>query len=1292
MSLELRSADSASIDALWATWKSSEQFELEATLKRVDLREFLDIVGRLRAVGLRETPQQPKLNILMPGGLRFTLVGEGVIQAYCQHGDIKRVPYTVMLKERRRGGTTDQVDIADYSVRLKLRREVKLDKRSARVFETVNRWAKTPKRFRYIKRYTFIGPEGSGLQFDLSMVRASARDSKGDYVGSENLQMADILRRPVSYEVEVEAERGDGLKTFESSRGILQGVSLLLQGYQRSYALVRQAVANEIISVIAAGTGVKERQFPGPQPATLTRPNIAPEIDASIPNIRYGNYNVTDKADGFRCLLVVGKGGKIYLVDNDFKVYGTGLVCDNDLYVGTIMDGEWVRNDKDNRAISMYFAFDIFVTAGGRNVAGLPFLAADTDIHRLAIMKETVSILEKSRQTIKDIPPNHSLMISVKKFYSTGGMPGYIFADAGSCLDAGMDKPYYTDGLIFTPNDTPLPVGGRTWDAQFKWKPPHDNTIDFLAVFEKDEEGQERIGYKYQEDIKQMVRYKTLRLFVGGNLDPSLKDPRDTILYEKPLPSAEAADDKYHPIEFQPGSPQDPQASVCYLAIDSGSADPSGSANAAMDLEAKSDVIYASRTKDPISSNCIVEMTYHPERAAGWRWEPIRVRWEKTGRFQRGDFSRTMNADWVADNIWTSIHNPVSESMIRTKDLVEEVTDAPVAPYYAPKKAAARDNFKVRGLGAFHNAYIKSDILLKRCLKKGDSLLDLATGRGGDLHKWIHSEVKWVLGADVVLENLISPKEASVYGRYLDQKIRNKDVPPMIFVQGDCARNLRDTSGIMNDLDKSIVKALYDFPGSERSVPAAEKLRGYAAKGFDVVSCMFAIHYFFTDRYAIDGFLRNIADNLKVGGFFVGCCFDGDSVYNLLRDKQDGGVITGTEKGQDIWSIKRSYGHMEEDVLPSSDASLGKAVDVYYISIGEHHREYLVSFSYLQKRMAEIGCELLLPDELASLKLQHSTSMFGESHKMTKDKAYHMSEKVKEFSFLNRWFIFRRRSNGTGLQTVVRAEPAVAPTLAPAPPATVIARVANVPAPAAMQGVPEAAPIVVEEAPADDEGGIEMMIEEEAPAEHVAPTVNRPIFKFFSGAVLKDDLKVGRKDWARYISTFTYSTLRDLDDASTTYPSLEAAFAAARFKKGTDKPDLSKMFASNGAIHQKYLKIRADEGAISDKRNFELLDEEGTAIRNALKPAEIKSLGAKYNEAKWLEAREGLMLAYIKQRYDTDAEFKRILDKVKEKNGRLVFYNGPRPSELGGIIKDDGRVDGQNKLGNLYMNVIGLKP
>jgi len=884
---------------------------------------------------------------------------------------------------------------------------------------------------------------------------------------------------------------------------------------------------------------------------------------------------------------------------------------------------------------------------------------SDSDNSRYALMKKTIDILATAKQTNKDVPYNHSLIVSVKTFYSTGGDPGYIFNDAAACLDSAKKSPYYTDGLIFTPNDEPMPVTGRTWASQLKWKPPHDNTIDFLVTIENtvtDGVAEDTIGYKFKEDDKQMVRHKTLRLFVGGKSDVAFKDPRDTILNNKQLPDS-IDNDEYKPVEFRPLEPSDISASICHIALDAGASDPAGATVASQDIEAKSDVIYCSRTKDPITTNSIVEMAYNPEKPVGWRWDPIRVRWDKTERLQTGNYARTMNADWVADNIWTSIHNPVSEEMIRTGVLSEATKEEAPKYYGSMSKVAKRDNYIVRQMNSFHNKFIKSELLLQKTLRKGDTLLDLACGRGGDLIKWIKNKASWVMGVDFNLENLIAPKE-SVYGRYLDAKIKMKDeLAPMVFLQADCTRNIKDGSGLMTEFDKAIGSALYDI-GPKKAVPSAvEVLRGQASKGFDVVSCMFAIHYMFKDRSSVDGFIRNLSDNLKINGYFIGCSFDGDSVYKLLSGLPDGGVKTGRDKDTDIWSIRKSYSEGVEDVLPASDAGLGKAVDVYYYSIGEEHREYLVSFEYLTKRLAEIGCELLNPDELSSMGLSHSTNLFSDSHKMTGN-MYNMSKTLKDFSFLNRWFIFRRRN--VGKMTEPMAVALETTQEKPLPGAELIQLADAVPAqiPVKVQG-----------------------------------QTQRPIYKFFSRAIQKDELKIGRKDWARYISTITPSNLRDVLDPSIIYPSLEAAFASGLIQSATDKPELGPvLFSVNSTIHQDYLRKLNDEPTASDSRKTEILEEELAAIRHQIKPAELKRLGVKFNPTQWASERDDIMQHFITERYNTDTEFKRIMDAIKAKNGILVYWNGPNPGDLGGLVKDNNTIVGQNKLGIMYMNTVGLEP
>ena len=64
-------------------------------------------------------------------------------------------------------------------------------------------------------------------------------------------------------------------------------------------------------------------------------------------------------------------------------------------------------------------------------------------------------------------------------------------------------------------------------------------------------------------------------------------------------------------------------------------------------------------------------------------------------------------------------------------------------------------------------------------------------------------------------------------------------------------------------------------------------------------------------------------------------------------------------------------------------------------------------------------------------------------------------------------------------------------------------------------------------------------------------------------------------DWPRYMTLGTQVEIADLTDPTIKYPSLEAAIAAAKYQKATDKPELgASLFRVEGAIHQKFEKER----------------------------------------------------------------------------------------------------------------------
>jgi hypothetical protein len=620
------------------------------------------------------------------------------------------------------------------------------------------------------------------------------------------------------------------------------------------------------------------------------------------------------------------------------------------------------------------------------------------------------------------------------------------------------------------------------------------------------------------------------------------------------------------------------------------------------------------------------------------------------------------------------------------------------ATAYYQRKAPQRDQYKVSKLADFHNNYVKN-LLLKRALAvKGSSLLDMSMGQAGDIHRWMGAEAGFVLGCDIAEAGLVDPANGA-YSRYLKYLINARSaVPPMVFVQADSSQRYADGSAGMSQMDRVMLRTLWG-ESEPTAPPAVARLHGRAALGFDAAACMFSLHYFFKDRGTLDGFLRNLAETVKVGGLFVGCCFDGDAVATLLKDVPLDGVKRGTENSADIWTITKRFDD-STGVVPPTEVGLGLGIDVNFISIGETYREYLVSFTYLTDRMREVGFELLEPAELEELGLVKSTNMFEESHAMAKANGfdYPMTPAVQTFSFLNRWFIFRRR------RTVGLAAPAPAPApraAAPAPasaaagPRLVIEETSPEPASAAAQPIAaiEAATAAGEEEAAAGTGAT-------AAAGPVLSIADGPILKFNHGSAAMAKTELSRlglrdKNWRRYISSYTPFEFHDRSDPSITYPNFEAAIASAKYQTATNKPALGpQIFSTLSNIHQEiYMKQLHLTGAgaaalvLSDEQKAAFAAEEAEKMKEEALLKNIRKTGARFNAAAWEEAKERAIVDYIRQRYEGDAHFAEILAALAAVKARLV-YTGVG-SEMGANVSGDA-INGDNLYGRALMRAVGL--
>ena len=1325
--MELFSAEANLLKAQVEEWIQHSEYELEATFGNkgvVDATTFLAVATRLRTKGFTSLPQEDRLTITTKDHVRFTLTGLGVIQQYCRDDVLGGKRFSAMIKDRT--VTTKNIDLEEYGVRIKARREINMAQDDAEVKALLEQWPRVPKAFRMIRRWTF---QGDGVRIDMSIVRSTKKDVRGDFKWQRKFRDQDIMASPPIYEIEVELERKEGDNSDVAMPRFVKGVGEVLRGIQRNTLLIRSSVVRKVIESYKALVG--SDRFRGPAPRTLQLKNMTKEREPKVPNIRDG-YNVTDKADGLRCLAFCDGKGELFLIDMSMRnVYRTGLQqpeCRESL-----LDGEWVTQTRDKEPIQQYLAFDIFFAVDKKDVSQLPFQEPPDDPlkSRHGQLKKWVSTWNKGegpKKVAKGITPVTQLKVSMKDFiFAPPGDTG-IFRASTRVLDTA--RVYYTDGLIFTPNLTPLPAdSGSTFHEQFKWKPSKDNTIDFLVKFEKvTDTTRDKITVGTQPDSAETVSYKTLRLFVGS----STENARDVVLNMLELPKRErtfhGGKNEYKPVLFTPKDFPDTMASICNLQVQE-------------DPDTGETYVKTHDSDEPIQDKTIVEMAYDPKASPGWRWIPLRVRMDKTERFQSGIIGRTLNSDKVAEDVWNSIYDPVTTHMIRSGSLepseeeqaeLNKLTDSQgvLAKKYYDRKAPAQDKMLSRGMRDFHNKWIKERILYQTGLQgRGKTLIDTACGVAADLQIWRRKDASFVLGVDYSGDNIRGEKD-SAYRRYMETLVTaggRGNVPPMVFVVGNSSKNYVNGEAGITEEDKDILRSVLGRMKPLGPVPAMiEKEAASRLKvGADCMSCMFAIHYFFENPDTLKGFMKNISDNLKVGGYFIGACFDGEKVFELLRGLAKGDTKVGTEKGVTLWKITKEY---EEDDLPEGEESLGLPINVDFITTGAIGREYLVSFKTLQNAMHEIGCELLTGDELKKAKLNASSNTFDVSYDMSKKagQSYSMPGAIKDFSFLNRWFIFQRKRQAGPLEVTSSGlrslKQRVAESVRTGINKTHLSQKAL--AEGAVEEFEDELETVEEEGPGTAvENSIEAAVTNEAVSKEIAATAKKSLakkavqrtipvetveperptyatgelFQFFSDAAEKDVLEIDDKGAGQWLSPTAPFPITDPSVEDVIYPSLDHYLAAMRYRVASNTPDIATtLFSRDGTIHQKYLRQRLleSEGGkkpITEKRDKQLLKEEASDVRDGIRPSTFKRYKSTFDEAAWATQKDEVLREGIRQRWETDARFRKIVEAARDKGKTLLYYApGSNSTNMGGVRKNDGHIEGDNRIGKIIMELAGF--
>ena len=1016
----------------------SRGFNLESEISSLKIQTF----------GIDKNTGKKRLS-----NMRVEIQGIKNIQTYCKTNTIKNpmndelIDGVTFLSKKslkdNEGNFYKPIDYNDMNFRVSYQLEKQEPSTTGYVNQVINNWDNLEKLFRYMVRYTF--KLNDLFQVDMSIVKTSSRNEKGFFIPTYKIDDSNVFNNNEIYEIEIEARKYKyseyGIKQiiYLQSDEIKQAEELLkkhikyiLSGLQEtnypiSYDEIKN-VSKEYFELVFGNSEedgstkyngfLKPRDFIGPSSISLEMKHIQKDVElVNTPNIN-NYYCITDKADGLRKMLYIAKSGKIYLINTMMDIQFTGIINKNKEFNNTLIDGEHILYDKNNKFINKYAAFDIYYI-NGKDIRSLGFIYVDEEVkepelYRLNNLHYVISSLKKNSKNIASTDI-HQLNIVKKKFYLPNRTT--IFEECKKLMQE-IDNvyEYETDGIIFTPTNygvgcnslTEKPVNfKKTWIYSLKWKPPEYNTIDFLVTTKKDDTGLDIVNNLFEsgeslvgESIKD---YKTLTLRVGYNPKTHGYVNPCNMIIEGDIPKySEDSKDNYKPMPFYPSQPTDINASVCNMILKDGD-------------------MFTEDGLEQIEDNMIVEFKYIKDEKPGWSWKPIRVRYDKTAEFRSG-IKNYGNAYHVAQSVWNSIHNPITKEMIISgKNIPKLSTDDDV--YYNKYGVSL-----TKPLRDFHNLYVKNT-LITRVARKGDTLYDLAVGKGGDISKWINANLSFVFGVDYSKDNIENRIDGAC-SRYLNYRRENKTMFDGLFIQGNSSLNIKDGTALYSDKSRQIVDAVFGIGPNDASIlgKGVAKHYGVGRDGFNIVSCQFALHYFFENKKTLHNFLKNVSDGCKKDGYFIGTCYDGKKLFKELKTKKLGGSILATKDDKLLYKISKSY---EKDEFPDDENSLGYTINVYQETINKEFPEYLVNFDYLNRVIQSYGFEVLDRTEAKKIGLPNGSGSFSELYRKMKysvsketEKGINNTEmsigtalelekepKQKKLSFLNRYFVYKKMND-----------------------------------------------------------------------------------------------------------------------------------------------------------------------------------------------------------------------------------------------------------------------------------------
>ena len=942
----------------------------------------------------------------------------------------KEFPEQLMKKEKY---SQERVIIEDYDIKIRRSLETnKISKIETDTFDELSYKDNHDIIFRYIDRMSLIIVDNSdvSIRLDISSVK-------------QFYKINNYKKTPYTYEAEVELVKKKDNKKLEYLDQFIDSIDFILKIIHRSNFLTKRDenidVIYKLFSILLpdfkTDTLTKHKQI-----NRLIRKPVVLGVERSLKELP-NNYAVVDKADGERFLMLI-TNGECYLISVNLEVIKTNYKLPSSTiakkYEMTLLDGEYIFLQKKNKFI--YLIFDV-LSVGGKDIR-----KSNTDTNKGNIynleerkkiltqvsdecfgfnftsptiteneMKDVIGIMEKttidyykklnnfitksiSSSSKTDIIIAHKLYL-----FPLGLTENEVFTYAnllwGLYSFGKINLHYKLDGIIFTPikqdykpNLNPNEIGIN----EYKWKPPSSVSIDFYINFKLDKKTGRPLKI-YDRTLEDDVGfYNICHLYIteiGVDHEPKHVEFRKEF------------DDHYTHL------PINKDGNV-------------------VDLEG-----------NIIRDKTVVEFIYDKNKPNNFRWIPMRTRTEK-------DYG---NGKKTAIMTWNSIVHGLTVDdlkilsgplyMKRKKQLLDIHDTDEVETYYQQKVDIAIP------MRSFHN-FIKSNLITLYVSPTINSknrnfsqvrqkrVLDGAVGRGGDVSKYSIAQAKEVVALDVDKTSFFgnngaiqkyrtwsrrsnpSKTETQLFNTNVHhEKILNKlkfKNSRFQFIQADFTRKLdgKTQSQKINGMESDNIKRLTNALREQKS--------------FDVISIQFAMHFFFQNKEGFYTFLDNINKNIINGGYFIATCFDGETIFNLLKDKDEHSLDYTDEKGNlnVLFKIKKLF---KEKKL--SDVTIGSPIEVFNILIKQDGSdvEYLVNKDWFIKVMDEY-CDMecvdtnlfstFYKDNEKIIETMHENNIYQRGLKNHIDQihSFYTSKEdttrlSREYSFLNRYYVFRKRIN-----------------------------------------------------------------------------------------------------------------------------------------------------------------------------------------------------------------------------------------------------------------------------------------